>query len=206
MKIKIVLTVVLAVSLGLTSCKKRGDFTTDKEEYAQGEVITVTNTTVKESEFYKWDFGGVEVIDKNPIYTLPENTPVGSFTINVLPVNSLNTTGNWKEYSRTVNIVEAEKAKIIFFLSKSALSGSNETWTVETTVRDETVSKTLSDISSFAPNCESNNNLDAITFDNLPSGDYLFTIKGTSSTSNIIYNDAVNLENGFDCRIIDLAD
>jgi len=205
MKIKLVLTAALAVTIGLSACKKRGDFTTDKQEYAQGDVITVTNTTQKASEFYKWDFGGVEVIAENPIYTLPENTPVGTFTINVLPVNSLNTTDNWKGYSRTVNVVEAEKAKVIFYLPESSLSGSNEEWEVEMTVNGETISKTITGTSGF-PDCDNNNNFNAITFDNLPSGDYLLTIRGTSSTSSVTYNDAVNLENGFDCRIIDLAD
>ena len=72
------ITILLGSAMAVaTGCKKKGDFTTDKAVYKQGEVITVTNTTVKGAENYTWTFGGVEVVGENPVYTIPENTPVG---------------------------------------------------------------------------------------------------------------------------------
>jgi hypothetical protein len=44
----------------ITSCdkKKRAEFTLDKTEYTQGDNIVTTNTTIKGSKFYRWNFGG----------------------------------------------------------------------------------------------------------------------------------------------------
>ena len=200
------LTLLTVTALAMLSCKKTGDFTTDKTTYKQGEVITVTNTTEKPSKFYKWDFGGVEIEGENPVYTIPENTPVGSFTISILPVNNLNTTDNWKRSSRTVMIEEAEKAKVIFFLPEPYFQGgTNETCTIIFDKDDSTVeSKSVGVFSTF-PSCESNNNLQAATFDNLPAGTYSYTLDGTSSIGSYFLSGSVTLEDGFDCRLIDIS-
>ena len=199
-KLKILFSVIMIFSLFM-SCKKSGDFTTDKTTYKQGEVITVTNTTKKASKYYKWDFGGVEIVDLNPVYTLPKTTPVGSFTISILPVNSLNTTDNWKKGSKTVSVEEAEEAKFLFYLSQPVLSASDEVCIITI----EGMSKTIS-VNSIAPSCESNNNLHAATFDNLKSGDYNYTINGSSSSGSYSFSGVLELEDGFDCRIIDVYD
>ncbi|MFK8044636.1 MAG: hypothetical protein AB8B72_04025 [Crocinitomicaceae bacterium] len=205
MKTKLILTAALAITVGLTACKKRGDFTTDKQEYAQGDVITVTNTTEKASEFYKWYFNGVEVIDENPVYTIPEETPVGSFTIKVLPVNSLNTTANSKEYSRTVNIVEAEKAQVIFFLPQPYWAGgTNENCTVTFTQPGQVNQRTIG-VDPTIPNCESSNNLSAFQIENLKSGTYDYNVSGSSSAGSYDLSGTITLDDGFDCRIIDIS-
>lgn len=186
--------------LFISSCKKSGDFTTDKEVYKQGEVITVTNKTEKASKYYKWNFGGAEVVGVNPVYTIPNNTPVGSFDITILPVNSMNTTNNWKSTTKSVMIEEAEEAKVIFFLQSPVTGGSNETCTITFEGENKTVSAYAS-----TPSCDNNNNLDAATFDNLPSGTYDFTLSGSSSGGSYFYQGSVELEDGFDCRLINIS-
>ncbi|MFD1550635.1 hypothetical protein DNU06_14890 [Putridiphycobacter roseus] len=189
----------LIICLLLISCKKNGEFITDKTTYKQGEIITVSNTTEKSSKFYKWDFGGVEIIEINPTYTLPENTPVGSFTISILPVNSLNTTDNWKKGSKTVDIVEAEEAKFLFYLSAPILSASDEICVI--TIGD--VSKEVA-VHELAPNCESKNNLNAVTFDHLKPGTYDYLIHGSSSSGEYTLTGKSTLTYGYDCQIIDI--
>lgn len=197
---------LLAVfGFGILSCKKSGDFTTDKDTYKQGEVITITNTTEKASKYYKWTFGGVEIEGEAPVYTIPENTPIGSFTITVLPVNSLNTTDNWKKSSRTVMIEEAEKAKAIFFLPKPYWpNGTNESCTITLTVDGTDLSETIT-VNASIPDCDSNNNLSAATFDNLKSGTYSYIVDGSSSTGSYYLFGSIELEDGFDCRLIDVS-
>lgn len=205
MKFKILFLSIAIISLSITSCKKKGDFTTDKTTYQQGEVITVTNTTEKASKYYKWTFGGVEIEGENPVYTIPENTPVGSFTITVLPVNSLSTTANSKESSRTVMIEEAEKAKAIFFLPEPYwANGTNESCTITFTVDGTNLSETIT-VNASVPDCNSNNNLSAATFDNLKSGMYDYNVDGSSSAGSYNLSGSLDLEDGFDCRLIDVT-
>lgn len=205
MNFKTLFLASLTLAIGFTSCKKSGDFTTDKDTYKQGEVITITNTTEKASKYYKWTFGGVEVEGEAPVYTIPENTPVGSFTITVLPVNSLNTTDNWKKSSRTVMIEEAEEAKAIFFLPSAYWpNGTNESCTVTLTVDGTDLSDVIY-VNSSIPDCSSNNNLSAATFDNLKSGTYNYIVDGSSSAGSYYLWGSIELEDGFDCRLIDVT-
>jgi hypothetical protein len=205
MRKKYIIILLAVFGFGILSCKKSGDFTTDKDTYKQGEVITITNTTEKASKYYKWTFGGVEIEGEAPVYTIPENTPIGSFTITVLPVNSLNTTDNWKKSSRTVMIEEAEKAKAIFFLPKPYWpNGTNESCTITLTVDGTDLSETIT-VNASIPDCDSNNNLSAATFDNLKSGTYSYIVDGSSSTGSYYLFGSIELEDGFDCRLIDVS-
>lgn len=198
-----IFTLTLVLLIGVVGCKKTGDFTTDKSVYTQGDVITTSNTTKKTSEFYKWTFGGIEVVADEPIYTIPDNTPVGTFEISMLPVNNLNVTDSWKRTSRYVNIEEAEKGKIIFFLPTTYFtSGASDE---EATITINGESKTIIIYSSY-PSCESNNNLFAATFDNLKSGDHDYIINGSSSNSSYYLSGSIEVEDGFDCRIINITD
>lgn len=187
-------------------CKKTGDFYTDKEVYYQGEVITVTNTTEKSSKHYKWDFGGEEVVADDPIYELPKNAPVGTFTISILPVNSLNTTDNWKSNSKSVTILEAEEAKFLFYLPSPRTFSDDETCTITLYDEDGNIAEQLTiDVNATYPVCASNNNPSAATFDNLKSGEHDFYISGSSLTGGYSFPITLELEDGFDCRIIDVS-
>lgn len=201
----IVLT--LAVATVIVGCKKKGDFFTDKDTYKQGEVITVTNTTEKEAKHYKWDFGGEEVIAENPVYEIPENAPVGTFTISILPVNSLNTTDNWKRNSKTVTIEEAEQAKFLFYLPTPWTGSADEECTITRYNEDGSVAEIITiDVDADYPDCGSSNNPGAATFDNLKSGEHEFLFEGSSSSGGYTVGATLELEDGFDCRIVDVND
>ena len=128
---KLAVTLLLGSAFAVaTGCKKKGDFTTDKMVYKQGEVIYVTNTTEKEAKNYTWTFGGVEVVGDNPVYTIPDNTPVGTFEISILPHNFENTSDSWKRTTMSVMVEEAEEAQVMFYLPTPRTGSSDETFTV----------------------------------------------------------------------------
>ena len=135
---------------------------------------------------------------------MPNNTPIGSFTISVLPANSLNVTDSWKRHSATVTIQEAEEAKFLFYLPTPKTGDWTETCTVTVFTDDGNIVKTLSPGGS-TPNCESNNNLDAATFDNLASGEYDVNFSGSSNSGFYDVTYTFELEDGFDCRIVNVS-
>jgi hypothetical protein len=191
------LALVVILALAATGCKKKGQFSTDKETYKQGDIITVTNETKKSAKYYSWSLGGTSVEGENPVFTIPESTPVGSFEISILPKNSKNTTGSWKENSNTVMIEAAEKAEIIFHLPSPRTGSSSETFTVTIDNVDHSGS-----VYSYTPTCGESNPY-AATFDNMAAGEYYYTIYGSGSGS---YNLSgyVTLDDGFDCQRINV--
>ncbi|MFK7783833.1 MAG: hypothetical protein AB8B56_01890 [Crocinitomicaceae bacterium] len=191
---------ILCVSAVLTSvgCKKKGDFTTDKAVYIQGEVITVTNTTEKGAENYTWRFGGVEVVGENPVYTIPKSTPVGTFEISILPHNFENTSDSWKRTTMSVMVEEAEEAKMIFYLPSPRTGSPNETFSV--TIDSETKYGSVGNSYS----CTSTNP-NAATFKDMPSGEYDYEISGSSSSGTYYLYGTVELENGFSCEPINVT-
>lgn len=182
------LSVILII--GIQSCgKKKGSFTTDKSTYTQRELITVSNTTVKESTYYKWSFGGTEIVGKNPSFTIPDNTPAGSFEIKVLPTNNLSTTSNFKEHSEFVTIVDAEEGVLTFWkLKNNNFTKGN----IQITINGQT--KTISQEYSSSPTCGESGSGCAI-FTGLKKGKYEYTAVG----SNLNIGGNVTISKPFDC-------
>lgn len=195
-----ILSLIAILALSITGCKKKGQFTTDKETYKQGEVITVTNETEKSAKYYSWTFGGVEVQGENPVYTIPESTPVGSFEISILPKNSQGTTDSWKRNSKTVMVEEGDFARVTFYIVNPRTGNQNETFSVNTPDGQVYGGSVI----NYTPTCGVNVS-GAIVFENLPAGDFDYQVLGSSSSGSYNLTGTVTLESGSDCQRVDIA-
>lgn len=181
------------------SCSKdkRASFTLDKTSYVQGESIKTTNTTVKGSKFYRWNFGGTEIYDKEPVFVLPKDQAPGEFIITCEATNSKSSSSSGRSSSQTVTITEANEGRIIFWNPGSGpvsikirLSGNNFLATNDTI--------TTANTSNPFCNFTSNNGV----FQNLKAGTYNYDATDLNGTS--YESGTITLDNGFDCKSVQI--
>lgn len=186
------------VGLTAVACKGKGDFETDRSTYNQGDQIFITNTTEKATTFYFWEFGGVSVSGENPVYNIPWNQPAGSMTIQLTPTNNEGVVTNFKTTTKTVTVVEVNKAKIVVHFTGSFLSNATVTY--------QGNSKVL-----FAVNdpidCETVEEGDNImVIDEIPAGEYLFTVRSVVDQVEKEFPLTITVDTGLDCVLVDIAD
>ncbi|HRG58489.1 MAG TPA: hypothetical protein PK323_05985 [Bacteroidia bacterium] len=187
-----------ALFLGSCDKDKQATFKLDKSSYIQGETIKTTNTTVKGSKYYKWNFGGTELYEKEPVFVLPTDQAPGEFIITCEATNNKNSSSSGRASSQTVTIVEASEGKLVFWNPgtgpvdiKIRLSNNNIS----------TKFDTITYSSSSNPNCYAD--INHALFTNLKSGTYNYEAIDLNNSSNM-ESGTITLDDGFDCKSIQI--
>lgn len=193
------ITLIAVSALFIASCSKdkRAEFTLDKSEYIQGETIKTTNTTVKGSKFYRWNFGGTEIYEKEPSFVLPKDQAPGEFIISCEATNSKNSSSSGRTSSKTVMIKEATQGKVVFWNPgagsceiRVSIYNSNLTAKYDTIFQSNSANP-LCNYSSFNA-----------VFQNLKSGTYNY--QATDLNGSNLESGTVTLSDGFDCQSVQI--
>lgn len=183
----------------ITACSKdkRAAFELDKTEYIQGETIKTTNTTVKGSKFYRWNFGGTEIYEKEPVFVLPKDQAPGEFIISCEATNSKNSSSSGRSSSKTVMVKEASQGKLIFWNPGSNfVSIAIKIYGSGITNKYDTITYS----NSSNPSC--NYSSDNAVFLNLKAGTYSYTAHDLFGSST--ENGDITLKDGFDCQSVQI--
>lgn len=181
----------------MASCDKdkRAAFTLDKTEYTQGENIVTTNTTVKGSKYYRWNFGGTEIYEKAPIFVIPKNQTAGDFIISCEATNDKNSSSSARISSQTVIIKEAFQGKLIFW--RESAIGSNTEVQIKLSHPNMTSKyDTITFTNSSDPNCSFTSS--NAVFEKLKGGNYEF--KATDLNGGASITGTITLTDGFECK------
>lgn len=196
---KIFIGLIAIKALFITSCSKdkRAEFTLDKTEYVQGESIKTTNTTVKGSKFYRWNFGGTELYEKEPVFVLPKNQAPGEFTISCEATNSKSSSSSGRSSSQTVMIKEAAQGKIVFWNPGAGFCD------IRVSIFNSSLNAqydTIFQSNSTNPLC--NFNSSNAVFQNLKSGIYNYQATDLNSSDN--ESGTITLIDGYDCQSVQI--
>lgn len=146
------LTLIAAVAIAVTGCKKpTANFTADKTEVETGEVVTFTNTS-EDATLYMWDFGdGTQSTQKNPTHVYER---AGEYQVTMTSAKKNNKKpADAAAITITVTDPVETPAKATFNASKtSAMPGEVITFTATDTTGDEYVWDFGDGAMSLSPN------------------------------------------------------